>query len=166
MKYLTLEDYFKPSPSITLAGLTEEQVKQRFLECTTFLEQLDTNAKNSTKVLCIAINILCLYCRKFSFDEFDRYLACGVAHFLASKICYNNKHNIDWYKQYCHMKKPLPKPMKGKKAVTAVAEYTEQVKEKLHQECMQIEIDMLTTLGFDFEFELAFDYIRFYFNNK
>lgn len=93
-----------------------------------------------------------------SFAEFDMFLACGVSHFIAAKM-FNKHPNIEFYEKFVHERQPICPPVKGK--TNKRAEF-ESVKASLHSQALQIEIDMLTVMQFDFEFQFPFDYIRRY----
>lgn len=96
-----------------LAGFTHEQELTRLLECTRFIRQINEHLKFDARVLCIAIHIFCTFARKYSFAEFNQYVACGVAHFIAAKCEYKHP-TIEFYIRFAHDNKPPPKAAKVK----------------------------------------------------
>ena len=158
MKYLVFEDYLKPSVNIQLAGLTQQQEEERLKECTRFIKQINEHLHFDNRILCTAIVIFCIYTRKHTFFEFNQYIACGMAHFIAAKIEYKHAQ-IEFYERFAHEKQPMPKPIKGK---TIKVVMFESVQEQLHKEAMRVELDMLTAIQFDFEYSFPFSIIRNY----
>jgi hypothetical protein len=61
--------------------------------------------KFDNRILCTAIQIFCTYARKYSFAEFNQYIACGMSHFIAAKIEYKHP-NIEFYERFAHEKRP------------------------------------------------------------
>ena len=103
MKFLTVEDYFSPSTNIILAGLSPEAENKRLTECVTFIKYINDYLKFEDRTLCIAIHLFILYARKFTFAEFNMYLACGMSHFIAAKIEYKHP-SIEFYEKFTHEK--------------------------------------------------------------
>ena len=101
MKYLTCEDYFSASPNILLTGMSEQAEVARLLECTKFIKLINDHLKFDNRVLCTAIHIFCTYARKYTFAEFNMYIACGMSHFIASKIEYKHP-TIEFYEKFAH----------------------------------------------------------------
>ncbi len=155
MKYLTVEDYFSPSVNVRLAGLTPEAENKRLLDCVTFIKKINDHLKFDDRILCIAIHIFSIYARKFTFAEFNMYVACGMSHFIAAKVEYKHP-STEFYEKFAHEQQPAAKPVKGKS--NKVIPF-EEVKSSIHKESMRIELDILTVIGFDFKFDFAFTYI-------
>ena len=90
-------------------GMSAEAERQRKQDSIAFLNQLNTEMTrggDNTKVLCMAIAIFSLYCRKVPFSHFERFLAAAIAHYIASKVEYR-KPEIQNYEQYVHEKAPM-----------------------------------------------------------
>jgi len=158
MKYLTVEDYFNPSVNIRLVGLSSEAENKRLLDCVTFIKKINDWLKFDDKILCIAIYLFTIYARKYTFAEFNMYMGCAMSHFIAAKIEYKHP-STEFYEKFVHEYQPVAKAVKGK--TNKVVPF-EEVKEALHKEAMRIELDILTVIGFDFEFEFPFTYIEKY----
>ena len=118
---------------------------------------INDHLKFDNRILCTAIHIFCTFCRKFSFAEFNHFVACGMAHFIAAKIEYKNP-NMEFYERFSH-DKYQNNIYKGK--VVRDVKYEEE-KEKIHIEAIRIELDMLTVLGFDFDYHFPFTLIKVY----
>lgn len=101
MKYLTCDDYFRPSPNILLAGLSETAERAKLLECTAFIKLINDQLRFDNRVLCTAIHIFMTFCRKYSFAEFSVFLACTMSHFIAAKIEYKHPA-IEFYEKFAH----------------------------------------------------------------
>ena len=158
MKYLTVEDYFCPSVNVRLAGLSPENENRRLVDCIAFIKKINDHLKFDNRTLSIAIYLFTIYARKFTFAEFNMYMACGMSHFIAAKVDYKHP-STEFYEKFVHEQQPTAKPTKGK---TIKILSFEEVKEALHKEAMRIELDMLTVIGFDFEFDFPFTYIENY----
>jgi hypothetical protein len=158
MKYLTVDDYFSPSVNIRLAGLSPEAETKRLVDCVAFIKKINDHLKFDDNILCIAVYLFCIYAKKFTFAEFNMYMACGMSHFIAAKVEYKHP-STEFYEKFAHEQQPASKPVKGK--TNKVVPF-EEVKEALHKEAMRIELDILTVIGFDFEFDFPFTYIEKY----
>ena len=107
---------------------------------------------------CQAVYIFCLFARTQAFTEFQQYHACAVAHFIAAKV--QDKHpKLDWYEEYTHKHAPNPRKVKGS---TERQVAFESRKEWVREQTIQLEIDMLTVCGFDFDLQLPVQYMVAY----
>ena len=107
MKFLEAEEFFGSSINTVKTGMTIEAEYQRKQECIAFLRKLNTDiAHGDTKCLCMAVYIFSLYARKVPFSKFDRYIAAGIAHYIAQKIFYY-KPEIHTYEEYVHFNAPM-----------------------------------------------------------
>ena len=103
----------------------------------------------------MAVHVFCMYARKKSFVEFDRFLACGMAHFVAAKVS-EKRPTVEFYTKYVHENRPQTKVVKGK---TNKQKPFSDVKEALTAEVMSLELDLLSVLGFEFDFDLPLQYL-------
>ena len=159
MRYLTCADYFKPSPNITLAGMSEESESEKLQECTKFIQQINSHLNQDAELLLMAVHIFCMFARKKSFVEFDRFLACGMAHFVAAKVA-EKRPTVEFYTKFVHENRPATtKLVKGK---THKQKPYAEVRESLQSEAMSLELDLLSVLGFEFDFVLPTTFLRMY----
>ena len=101
MKYLTVEDYFAPSVNISKAGLSAETENKRLMDCVSFIKKMNDHLKFDYRTLSIAIYIFCIYARKYTFAEFNMYMACGMSHFIAAKVDYKHP-STEFYEKFVH----------------------------------------------------------------
>lgn len=165
MKFLTAEEFFGPSVNTVKTGMSLEAEKQRKQECIKFISQLNSSAGfKDTKCECIAISIFCLYTRKVPFSHFERFMAAALSYYIAAKIIYQ-KPEIHYFEKYVHERAPLPSASMA--ATTPNEErppFEGKVRDQLHKAAVELELNMLAVLQYDFEFEFPFTYVKQYFS--
>ena len=149
MKFLTTEEFFGPSVNAVKTGMSLDDEKQRKQECIRFISQLNALQYKDTRCECIAISIFSLYARKVPFSHFERFMAATMAYYIAAKINYK-KPEIHFYEQYVHERAPMMNqvPFEG------------QIREQMHKVAVELELNMLAVLQYDFEFEYPFTYVK------
>ena len=71
-----------------------------------------------------------------------------------------DKHpKLDWYEEFTHKHAPNPRKVKGS---TERQMAFESKKEEIREQTTQLEIDMLTVCGFDFDLQLPFQFMSAY----
>ena len=159
MKFLTTDEFFGPSVNFTKAGMSQADEKQRKEECIAFVRKLNADmVQDDTKCLCLAISIFSLFARKVSFTQFNRFLAVAISHYIATKIAYR-KPKIQDYEIYVHEKAPLIDSQ-----ATSVRLDFAQVKGQLHKEAVELELNILAVLQYDFDFVFPFPTVNKYFS--
>lgn len=148
MKLLILDDY--ESSANTTSGISKEKELQMTGECITFIQKMAENFKIQVHVIGTAMTIFHLYQKKYPYTEFDRFMLSALCLFLACKIDYIHLKYFDFIQFYYSQKKGPKNRVKP----------FEDIKEQLREDFVDLEFKVLSTIGFDFEFDSPFEYLR------
>lgn len=156
MKLLHLADY--QASANTASGISTTKELQMTGECLTFIQRLADSLHIKDHVCSTAFTIFHVYQKKYAFTEFDRYMLSALCLFLACKIDYTHLKYFEFISfYYTHRKTSGPK--------SRVKPF-EDIKESLREDFVDLEFKVLSTLQFDFEFDLPHEYVVGHFKSQ
>ena len=148
MKLLPFDDYIAcPNAEV---GISSEQELRMISECLCYVQKMATQFKISIPVTGTAMTIFHLYQKRVPFTEFDRYMLSTLCVFIAGKIDYTNMRYEDIMRFYYANRK-------GPKAKTKPFE---ALIHDLREDFTDLEMKVLTSFQFDFEFDSPFRYLK------